>query len=205
MNPVFIYKAGGALIGTIVLVVVIDWVSSLIYDVDRPPVYEQHSAAELRPVAPEVPAPEPVPEPAPAPVAEPIPVAPSVVPSGGEEGNKLAARLAVADPGEANSIRIRCVACHTFGEGEAHRVGPNLWNIVGRPVAATEGFTYSDALTTVGGNWTFAQLDAFLLSPQEFATGTRMTFPGVADAAARANLLLYLRDLSNSPVPLPGQ
>jgi len=198
MNPIFIYKAGGALICAIVLVVVINWISGLIYDVDGPPVYEQHSAAEPQPGAPEVPAPEPVP------AAEPMPAAPSVEPGGIEEGNKLAARLAVADPGEANSVHIRCVACHTFGEGEAHRVGPNLWNIVGRPVAAMEGFAYSDALTAVGGNWTFAQLDSFLSSPEEFVTGTRMTFPGVADTAARANLLLYLRDLSNSPVPLPG-
>ena len=211
MNANFLMKAGVALIGAVVLVVVIGWVGGWLYG-DAPSSTPEQQAAVAPEPAP-APAPEPVAEPAPEPAPEPVAVPapepapqPAVAAAGAaaEIGAELAALLAAADPAAANSVRIRCVACHTFGEGEAGRVGPNLWEIVGRPVAGVEGFQYSDALIEAGGAWTLDRLDAFLASPQDFARGTRMNYSGIPDAAMRANLVRYLRDLSNSPVPLPG-
>jgi cytochrome c len=97
----------------------------------------------------------------------------------------------------------KCVACHTFDQGGANRVGPNLWNIVGRMPASVEGYRYSDAMQAHGQPWTFDNLDAFLASPRTFVPRTKMTFAGVRDGDDRADLILYLRNQSDAPVALP--
>ena len=86
----------------------------------------------------------------------------------------------------------RCVACHTIDKGGANGIGPNLHGVVGRAVAAHEGFSYSSALKAKGGTWDAAHLDQFLESPMKYAPGTRMAFAGVIDAADRKALILYL-------------
>jgi cytochrome c len=35
----------------------------------------------------------------------------------------------------------------------------------------------------VGGNWDFDKMDAWLTSPRKFASGTKMTFAGLAEPA----------------------
>ena len=86
----------------------------------------------------------------------------------------------------------RCVACHTIDKGGANGIGPNLHGVVGRAVAAHEGFSYSSALKAKGGTWDAAHLDRFLESPMKYAPGTRMAFAGVIDASDRKALILYL-------------
>ena len=86
----------------------------------------------------------------------------------------------------------RCVACHTIDKGGANGIGPNLHGVVGRAVAAHEGFSYSSALKAKGGTWDAAHLDQFLESPMKYAPGTRMAFAGVIDASDRKALILYL-------------
>ncbi len=86
----------------------------------------------------------------------------------------------------------RCVACHTIDKGGANGIGPNLHGVVGRAVAAHEGFSYSSALKAKGGAWDAAHLDRFLESPMKYAPGTRMAFAGVIDASDRKALILYL-------------
>lgn len=119
----------------------------------------------------------------------------------------LVARLALADPDAGRVVAQRCGACHSFDGGGANGVGPNLYDVVGAPVGAVPGFTYSPAfaaLAAAGGVWSYDLLDAFLASPSVTVTGTRMGFGGLADAAQRADLIAYLRTLSADPVPLPG-
>lgn len=121
-----------------------------------------------------------------------------------EEGPDLATLLAAADPSRGEGGARACASCHTFVEGGANGTGPNLWNIVGRPVASHEGFTrYSSALQEYGGNWTFERLDAFLQSPRNTVPGTGMSFGGIRRDTQRADMLAYLRTLSNNPEPLP--
>ena len=111
--------------------------------------------------------------------------------------------LAKADPKRGAKAFGKCKACHTPNKGGKNRVGPNLWNIVGRKMATGAGFNYSSALKGKGGEWTYKNIDAFITSPRKFAKGTKMTFAGIRKASERAAILVYLRSLSDSPKPLP--
>ncbi|MGQ3100042.1 MAG: c-type cytochrome [Sphingopyxis solisilvae] len=86
----------------------------------------------------------------------------------------------------------RCVACHTVDKGGRNGIGPNLHGIVGAPVAAKPGFSYSGAMKVKGGVWDEAALDAYLAAPMKALPGTRMAFAGVIDPADRKALILYL-------------
>ncbi len=97
----------------------------------------------------------------------------------------------------------KCKACHSTEKGGKNRVGPNLWDIVGKAKAAGEGFKYSNALKGLGGEWSYQDLDAFLVSPKTFAKGTKMSFKGLSKAKDRAAIIAYLRSLSDQPKPLP--
>ncbi len=110
--------------------------------------------------------------------------------------------IAAADPAAGQNVAKKCLTCHTFEEGGANKVGPNLWAIVNRPVASHEGFNYSDAMKAAGGEWTFDRLDAYLSDPKGYVPGNRMAFQGVRKDTDRINLLAYLRTLSATPVPL---
>jgi cytochrome c len=115
----------------------------------------------------------------------------------------IAVRLASADPAAGQAITRQCAACHVFDEGGANRVGPALWDVVGREIGAASGFAYSAALDALEGDWTFEKLDAYLTNPREYAPGTSMAFAGLRSPEDRANLLAYMREQSNDPVPLP--
>ena len=98
----------------------------------------------------------------------------------------------------------KCKACHNAEKGGANQVGPNLWGVVGRPIAQHEGFSYSQALSShAGGTWTYDELNSYLTSPKAWAPGTKMTFAGLSKPEERANVIAYLRSKSNSPPPLP--
>ncbi len=114
----------------------------------------------------------------------------------------IAALLAAADPANGEKLAKKCTACHTFDKGGANKVGPNLWNVVGGPRAKVAGFSYSGVLKDMGGNWTVADLNAFLLKPKTFAKGTKMNFAGFKKTADRAAMVRYLRDKADSPIPL---
>ena len=106
-----------------------------------------------------------------------------------------AADAAQGDPAAGAQAFLLCSACHNAKPDAAVLIGPNLWNVVERPVASTAGFDYSEALQGVGGTWTPAALDRFLADPLGFAPGTRMGFAGVTDATERANIIAYLQTL----------
>ena len=121
----------------------------------------------------------------------------------GGGGGEALAMLATADAGAGAKTFRRCKACHSTAKGGKNKVGPNLWDVVGRAKAGVPGFKFSGALKGLGGEWTYKDLDAFLAKPKEFAKGTKMSFAGLKNPKHRANLLIYLRSLSDSPKPLP--
>jgi len=88
----------------------------------------------------------------------------------------------------------RCKACHTIKQGGGNRTGPNLYGVVGRPIASVSNFKYSAALKAKGGNWDAAKLDQFLTKPKKFVPGTKMTFAGLKKAKSRADLIAYLEN-----------
>lgn len=119
----------------------------------------------------------------------------------------LGVLLASASAERGASAVRKCQSCHTFGEGEANKQGPNLYGVVGNAQAHLEGFAYSDILMqhhNEGLTWTYENLNAFLTNPKGYAPGTKMGFAGVRSPEERADILAYLQTLSASPVPFPA-
>ncbi len=113
-------------------------------------------------------------------------------------------RLASADNSAGEKVAKKCAACHTFESAGANKVGPNLWGIVKRTPAAVSDFKYSSKMTEFaeGNIWTFENLDLFLEKPSKFLKGTSMAFAGLRKPEDRADMIEYLRNLSDSPVPI---
>lgn len=115
--------------------------------------------------------------------------------------------LASADPSAGEGVFKRCAACHSTEQGGPNKVGPNLWDVVNRPIASHEGFSYSSALQefSQGGQvvWDYEHLDHFLLNPKGLVPGTAMSFAGLKNIQDRTNVIAYLRTLSDNPAPLP--
>ncbi len=121
-----------------------------------------------------------------------------------EEIDDVAGMLQEADAAAGEKVAKKCTSCHTFDQGGAHRIGPNLWNVVNRPIGSTEGFSFSAAMAGMSGQqWTYHDLNEFLKRPKDYAPGTKMTFAGLKKIQDRANILAYMRSLSDSPAPLP--
>ncbi|MGH7153600.1 MAG: c-type cytochrome, partial [Acetobacteraceae bacterium] len=122
-----------------------------------------------------------------------------------EELPPIAPLLASADikKGEQFASTV-CAACHSFNKGGKPIVGPNLYGIVGDPHDHEAGFDYSPALEKFKGQpWTFDALNHWLFKPNDYAPGTRMTFAGIPQPQLRADVIDYLRTLSDHPEPLP--
>ena len=132
----------------------------------------------------------------------PVSVAPESTAPGAVSG--IAALLAAADPAAGAKAIKKCTACHSLNQGGKNRLGPNLWDIVDRPIASVAGYGYSGALKDKSGEtWSYDNLDAFLAKPKDWAPGTKMSFAGLKKPARRADLIAYLRSLSDSPAALP--
>ncbi|MEH0831203.1 c-type cytochrome [Anaplasma bovis] len=114
---------------------------------------------------------------------------------GGAATLDIAALLANANAERGKSISKKCTACHTINKGGTDRVGPNLGGIIGAPKCRSSSFTYSKALLSKGGKWTEEDLFAFLTSPRNYASGTRMAFPGLSKPEDIADLLAYFKSL----------
>jgi cytochrome c len=112
--------------------------------------------------------------------------------------------LASASVERGQATAKQCGACHTFEKGGPNRVGPNLWNIVGDERGKDRGgFNFSAAMKAKGGTWTYDELNKFLANPRSYIPGTAMTFAGISRDTQRADVIAYLRTLSDSPAPLP--
>jgi len=107
-----------------------------------------------------------------------------------------------ADLEKGKNITKKCVQCHSLGKGEPNRIGPNLWGVVGAIGASKAGYSYSSAAKAMKENWTFEHLDAYLENPRKFMPGTKMSFIGLKKEKDRANLIAYLRTLSDNPIPI---
>lgn len=129
------------------------------------------------------------------------PAAEAAAPAGPEP---IAPLLAKADPNAGKDQSKKCAVCHTFDKGGPNRIGPNLWNVIGEPIAEDRnGYQFSPALSAhKGQKWTVDDLNAWLFNPQSFAKGTKMTFAGLTKAQDRADVVAYLNTLSDSPQPL---
>ncbi|HEX3505885.1 MAG TPA: cytochrome c family protein [Xanthobacteraceae bacterium] len=179
MNSFEINKILGALLGTCLVLVAVHILSGAIFEPQNPakPGYIIEVKSE-QPAAGGAPA---------APAEEPI-----------------AQVLASASVDRGANVAKQCQACHNFQEGAGPKIGPDLYNVVDRPIASVQGFNYSAALKSkVGGKWDFDTLNKWLTKPSAFAPGTAMTFAGISNEKQRADVIDYLDSLSPNPVPLP--
>ena len=115
----------------------------------------------------------------------------------------ILALIASADIDAGKKLSKKCAACHSFNAGGPNKVGPNLWNVLNREMGQVEGYKYSKALNAFGGEWNFSSLNKFLLKPKEYMKGTKMNYAGLKKEKDRANILLWLRSLSDTPAELP--
>lgn len=119
--------------------------------------------------------------------------APAAAPSGPEP---IAPYMEKADPAKGQQTAKVCLQCHTFAKGEPNKVGPNLWDIMEENIASVPGYQFSPALIADKNmKWTRDELNIWLYKPQEFAHGTKMTFPGLPKPQDRADVILYLESL----------
>ena len=105
------------------------------------------------------------------------------------------------DAEKGKKVFNKCKACHGIDEGGKNKLGPNLWNMVGAPIAAVDGYKYSKALLAYAeeaGNWNEENLEAWLKKPKDLVRKTKMIFPGLKKEADRANLIAYLKENGNN-------
>ncbi|WP_313664481.1 cytochrome c family protein [Shinella sp.] len=119
----------------------------------------------------------------------------------------IATLLASADATAGETVFKKCASCHTSEKGGPNKVGPGLWDIVNRPIASHEGFSYSAGMTTFSEDhkvlWDYDHLNYFLEAPKKHVPGTAMGFAGLKKDDERANLIAYLRTLADNPAALP--
>lgn len=113
--------------------------------------------------------------------------------------------LAKANADNGKKTFGQCLNCHKADTSSPSKAAPNLWNVVNRKLAARDDFTgYSKGMKEKGGEWTYEHLAGFLHKPAAYLPGTAMKFGGVAKPQELADLIAYIRTLSDSPAPLPN-
>ena len=112
--------------------------------------------------------------------------------------------LASADVKAGEVAAKKCATCHSFDAGGANKVGPNLHNLLGRAVGSHAGFSYSPAIKSHGGNWDYTLLNCYLTDPKACIAGNKMAFAGLKKDGERADVIAYLRSVTDNPPPLPA-
>ena len=115
----------------------------------------------------------------------------------------ITALMAMADLAHGEKVFKKCAACHSIVKGGKNNIGPALYNVVDRQVGVASDYKYSKALTEYGKNWTFEELNGYLIRPAKWIKGTKMAFAGLKKEKDRASVILYLNQNSDNPLPLP--
>jgi len=115
----------------------------------------------------------------------------------------IAALMAMGDVTSGEKIFKKCAACHSIVKDGKNKIGPALYNVVGRQVGGVSDYKYSKALAGYEKSWTFEELNGFLLKPAKWIKGTKMAYAGLRKEEDRASIIKYLNQNSDSPQPLP--
>ena len=103
---------------------------------------------------------------------------------------------------EGAKIFKKCAACHSINEGGGNKIGPALWGVLGRSAGSAPDYKYSKAMASHGKNWSFEEMNGFLIKPRDWIKGTKMSFAGLKKAEDRAAVILYMNENTNSPLQL---
>ncbi len=120
-----------------------------------------------------------------------------------EEKIDIAALMAMGDVVLGEKIFKKCAACHSINKGGKNNIGPALYNVVGRKVGGVADYKYSKALAAYEKEWTFEELNGFLIKPTKWIKGTKMAYAGLRKEKDRASVIKYLNQSSDSPKELP--
>ena len=120
-----------------------------------------------------------------------------------EEKIDIAALMAMGDIATGEKVFKKCAACHSIVKGGKNNIGPALYNVVGRKVGAITDYKYSKALSGYDKEWTFEELNGYLIKPAKWIKGTKMAFAGLRKEKDRASVIMYLNQNSDNPLPLP--
>ena len=120
-----------------------------------------------------------------------------------DEKIDIAALMALGDVNSGEKIFKKCAACHSINKGGAHKIGPALYNVVGRKIGGEAEYKYSKALVKYDKDWNFEELNGFLLKPSKWIKGTKMAYAGLRKEKDRASVIKYLNQNSDNPLPLP--
>ena len=115
----------------------------------------------------------------------------------------ISALMALGDIAHGEKVFKKCSACHSIKAGGGNKIGPALYNVVGRKIAGVGDYKYSKALVEYKKNWSFEELNGFLIKPQKWIKGTKMAYAGLRKEKDRASVILYLNKYSDNPLPLP--
>ena len=115
----------------------------------------------------------------------------------------MVALMALGDIATGEKVFKKCAACHSIVKDGKNNIGPALYNVVGRKVGAVTDYKYSKALTEYGKEWTFEELNGYLIKPAKWIKGTKMAFAGLRKEKDRASVIKYLNQNSDNPIPLP--
>ena len=176
MNGFEINKIIAAIIFTVLVVFGIDKVTDLIFYVEKP----KEAAYVVE-----------------------APVAKTAVSTAGSGGLNIKDFLALGDIEHGKAVFKKCSACHVVAKGGKNKIGPALYNVVGRKVGGVDDYKYSKALEGYEKNWTFEELNGYLIKPAKWIKGTKMAFAGLRKEKDRASVIKYLNQNSDNPLPLP--
>ena len=115
----------------------------------------------------------------------------------------ISALMSLGDVVSGEKIFKKCAACHSVKSGGANKIGPALYNVVGRKVGGVVDYKYSKALANYNKKWTFEELNGFLKKPASYLKGTKMSYAGLRKEKDRASIIKYLNQNGDRPNPLP--
>ena len=115
----------------------------------------------------------------------------------------IAALLALGTAEHGQKVFKKCSACHMIASDGKNMIGPNLWEVIGRTAGSVSDYKYSKAMVAYAKEWSFEEMNSYLIKPQAYIKGTKMAFAGLRKEKDRASVILYMNSKSNNPKPLP--
>ena len=120
-----------------------------------------------------------------------------------EEKVNISALLAMGNEAHGQKVFKKCSACHMIASGGKNMIGPNLWSVIGRTAGSVSDYKYSKAMVAYGKEWTFEEMNSYLIKPQAYVKGTKMAFAGLRKEKDRASVILFMNSKGDNPKPLP--
>ena len=111
--------------------------------------------------------------------------------------------LALGDLVHGEKVFKKCSACHMIASDGKNMIGPNLWGVIGRTAGSISDYKYSKAMVAYAKQWSFEEMNSYLIKPQAYIKGTKMAFAGLRKEKDRASVILYLNSKSDNPKTLP--